>query len=1236
MKRRSKLVAAILSLLICLNGMQIGAFAAANDESTAAPQSSSSQAAPAQSGTQEDDTAVTGEDTVTAEPEFTEPGTQTPSEPAGEESTEPAKDVPQQEPAADDGTEATSSGTSESVPENVLPVQAPRADRKIYVSATGSDDSTGSEDAPYATLAKAIGEAQTGDTIVLLSDMTVTSCVRVTDKQITIDGSGYSLLRGDNFATIGDNERSFYNPGFFEVTTSGVDSSLRLVNITLDDQGKHMGSIFAEAPGKSDGADPVDNRDFVQEGMLSAYGLPGTATATITLGSGAVLQNFGGMSAVHITGGAALTMESGSLIQDTTVTDRVKGAAGSNGPAGAVWVQGAAFVMQEGSKIENVAGRGVYADNAGRVTISGTITGIKADAEMWQGRNGVAVHNRNGSNVVLTGTSVISNISSTAYSDGNAVLGSYASNLEMQKDAVMTDVNGLMAVYMDDMGKDYSHTSYIDGVISNVVNNPVMRSWYGLIHIGPNGIVQNCTAKDSWTDGQLLYTNNGSHYVIEGSLLNNKGTVLYIANQSGARPEVVMKAGAVISGTRGAGLLGSGVAVRVNNGALFTMEGGTITDNGIGVQVSGKTDRKGVTFVMNGGAITGNKTGISYTIAGESVVELNAGTISGNGTSYQITATGGSANHLNENLKIAAGVLQGNTSVSLSAGTVTLDESYKNVSLGTASSAAKTKLTELIEKEHATWETAGSSALWIEPTESTIHFQWKLGTQQSARGLYVAYIPLNADGTPAADAALTMKEVKNTPVVDITLDGLTSGTAYAVLLVNNDVYTVSPDRISIYTGGSNYETTGGLPEDYTLAGLDAITKLNVNGTETTYSRYNEQEQEQALSDLKALLTVEYTDAEGNILEDDSVAGEYTARITWNNPENVVKINDNNVALKDGVLIIRPVTEPEEAAEQQDDVLFALTDTAPTAEVEHATAVKISGSTYTINNDPDRELTDQSALSLLDDDLLTQGEDNRRVLMEMRGDEVVQWGNESAGVRNEYEFHYLDLVDPNTGNAWVASSEGLDVFLPYPEGTTKDTEFQLLHYKDLHREYGIEGQANVEQAIRESEIEIMSITRTDYGISFHVTAAGFSPFALVWQTSNQAPSITAADRTITVGDAFDVMQGVTASDPEEGDITANVEVTFNNVDPKTPGTYTVTYRVADRQGASAEKTITVTVVEDKNPEPPVTPETPSGTPTGSNVQTGDSSQPMLWAVLLVLAAVLAGVIVWRRRAGVKTK
>ena len=68
---------------------------------------------------------------------------------------------------------------------------------------------------------------------------------------------------------------------------------------------------------------------------------------------------------------------------------------------------------------------------------------------------------------------------------------------------------------------------------------------------------------------------------------------------------------------------------------------------------------------MNGGTITGNSSGaIYYTVAGASVVELNNGQVFSNGTSYQITATGGSANHLNENLKIAAGVLQGNTSVS--------------------------------------------------------------------------------------------------------------------------------------------------------------------------------------------------------------------------------------------------------------------------------------------------------------------------------------------------------------------------------------------------------------------------------------------------------------------------------------------------------------------------------------------------------------------------------------------
>lgn len=107
---------------------------------------------------------------------------------------------------------------------------------------------------------------------------------------------------------------------------------------------------------------------------------------------------------------------------------------------------------------------------------------------------------------------------------------------------------------------------------------------------------------------------------------------------------------AEISGT-------TGVAVRVNNGSLFTMNGGVIKENSTGVQVSGKQNFKGVEFVMNGGSIENNNTGISYTIAGQSKVQLNGGTIQNNGTSYQILAFGGSAQDAYENIYINKGVL---------------------------------------------------------------------------------------------------------------------------------------------------------------------------------------------------------------------------------------------------------------------------------------------------------------------------------------------------------------------------------------------------------------------------------------------------------------------------------------------------------------------------------------------------------------------------------------------------
>ncbi|MBC2177910.1 DUF5011 domain-containing protein [Listeria booriae] len=84
------------------------------------------------------------------------------------------------------------------------------------------------------------------------------------------------------------------------------------------------------------------------------------------------------------------------------------------------------------------------------------------------------------------------------------------------------------------------------------------------------------------------------------------------------------------------------------------------------------------------------------------------------------------------------------------------------------------------------------------------------------------------------------------------------------------------------------------------------------------------------------------------------------------------------------------------------------------------------------------------------------------------------------------------------------------------------------------------------------------------------------------TSNDAPVIVASDQTIKKGKAFDVMAGVSASDLEDGDVTAGITVTANDVDTNTVGTYHVTYSVTDSDGNTTTKTITVTITSNDAP------------------------------------------------------
>ena len=117
--------------------------------------------------------------------------------------------------------------------------------------------------------------------------------------------------------------------------------------------------------------------------------------------------------------------------------------------------------------------------------------------------------------------------------------------------------------------------------------------------------------------------------------------------------------------------------------------------------------------------------------------------------------------------------------------------------------------------------------------------------------------------------------------------------------------------------------------------------------------------------------------------------------------------------------------------------------------------------------------------------------------------------------------------------------------------------------------------------------------------------------------DKAPVIHAEDKTLTVGDTFDAMKGVTATDAEDGDLTDKIVIAKNTVDTSKAGKYTVVYEVMDSHGTRVVRTIYVTVQQK-------TADTNKKDSKKDTAQTSTQTNILAWSVLGIasLGALLA--------------
>ena len=379
-----------------------------------------------------------------------------------------------------------------------------------------------------------------------------------------------------------------------------------------------------------------------------------------------------------------------------------------------------------------------------------------------------------------------------------------------------------------------------------------------------------------------------------------------------------------------------------------------------------------------------------------------------------------------------------------------------------------------------------------------------------------------------------------------------------------------------------------LPESLNDKNVTAFTFKEKDGDRTwTFKSYDGKSTEVyrlVPAEGQTATRVTFTDGEGNTVVSDEfdvgAAVNTTFTMALYKGEGAAAVGD--IVVKDGgttypvdssntgTLTVRGTT---------DQAQLATVKTAITPEKGKAAVEAVADTTYSINGG-DVEVADPDGVALLYDAIIDHSGENRTALLQKRAESYLAEKEQAPADGNKYaySFQYMDLVDANNGNAWVKASNAVTVYWPLPEGTTKDTKFTLLHFKDLDRDMFSN---QVADKIASSELETLKIKGvTDSHVVFEVQPGEFSPFALVWEEQTTTPAPTEVTVTFKPGDHGDLI-GADA----DGNVSATVASGDNLTDAQIPdvdadhGYYFTGWLGSDGKTYSDEDLLELTITSD---------------------------------------------------------